>query len=184
MNPIFSSTPREVQTVRCCGQIYKRWRFISGVNFTRFNNERERSHRGRRATHARFCKHCGQAIYWPPNVERQDIAAVRAVERRDAYYERRADFHMAGKTSKGKPRRRPFMPMSRQEFKRRQMIRYNNRKAIFDARGLTTRGTRRIYPKRCVKLLPLEAEYKKMRDGIPRVFSNDETRWELREITA
>lgn len=155
MNPIYSSAPREVQTIRCCGRIYKRWRFVG----KRFFDQ------GGHPTYARNCVVCGRRLFWPVNFEPQRIAAVRAQERRDHYYDHKATLHLLGLTSKGAPRRRNFMPVSRAEANRRQLARWHARAAKYLRRNLTTRGTKRVYLPR--KKPAVLTGWREFRAGLP-----------------
>lgn len=138
MNPIFSHAKRDVQTVRCCGVIYKRWRFQGRKNF-----------RGSRPTHATVCKVCGCKIFWNPNFKPAWIACTRAKERHDAYYEQRVDWLRVGLTSLGKPFRRTPNYLTVEDRlaarRRRGMKAWLKRAAKMAALGLTSRGTKRIY---------------------------------------
>jgi len=166
-NPIYSAAKRDVQTLRCCDRIYKRWRFQGQRNF-----------RHQRPTHATHCEVCGGKLIWPANFWRQDIAAVRKEERRAAYYEQRVDWLRQGLTSKGQPfRRTPNYLLAEERLEaRRQRGRaaWQRRADRLAAQGLTTRGTA---PRRQVsKPSALDHAWRALRASVERAPA---TNWEV-----
>jgi hypothetical protein len=147
-NPIYSQAAREVQTVRCCGRIYKRWRFKGKRNFTRPNAAAAASHRGARSLRASHCAVCGERLVWPANFEPQWIAAVRRLERRIEYYNQRVDWLLAGFNTRARRfgRTPNFLTVeSRLAARRARGLKaWRKRVARLKALGLTTRGTRPV----------------------------------------
>lgn len=148
MNPIFSNVAREVQTIRCCGLIYKRWRFKGG-QFSKRKPDRVISHQGRRATHAVCCAVCGERLHWPMNHHPLDRLAVRKAEAQERYFNRKVDFLLSGKNSIGQPWQRTpnfATPHERIEARRARGLKaWNNRVDRLKATGRTTRGTKPKY---------------------------------------
>lgn len=139
MNPIYSQQARQVQTVRCCGRIYKRWRFVGKRHFGR----------GGRPTHASHCPRCGQRLTWPTNFEPDKTAAVRREERVAGYYDQRVNQRLAGLTARGQPFRRTpnFLTAEERLAARRErgLKAWRKRSEKLTRAGLTTRGTVRVY---------------------------------------
>ncbi|MDE2098202.1 MAG: hypothetical protein KGL39_13185 [Patescibacteria group bacterium] len=81
-------------------------------------------------------------------------------------------------TTRGLPRRRGALPMPVRERNRRILARYYQRRDRFFARGLTSRGTRRINkPRRSI----IEQSWRQLRDQVvmPRAVSWDVSEYEL-----
>ena len=160
-NPIYSQQRRETQTLRCCGQLYRRWRFAG----QRFNGEAPER-----------CRHCQSLLNWPPNYHPVDhLKSMREIAR-----ERSVNFLLAGLTTAGKPRQRraPYIhridtaeDRKRAEARRRQDTRvavlasYHRRAAQFAAQGLTSRGTPRKYAPRGQRTA-LEIQWQQFRSEI------------------
>jgi hypothetical protein len=157
-NPIYSHAPREVQTVRCCGRIYKRWRFVSKRFWAK----------GGRPTHAHRCAHCGQPLIWPAILKPDTLAAVRAQERFDHYHDQRVAWLLAGRNSKGRPFGRTPNYLSDAERlaarRRRGLAAWRKRVRRLAAQGLTTRGQSRMYKVRGKS--ELQQSYDQFRAGI------------------
>jgi hypothetical protein len=124
MNPAYSSTPRQTETLRCCGVLYRRWRFV-GCKFNR--------------THAKHCSHCGARLYWQPNhtpINRRRVDRERQLIRR-------INFSLAGRRSDGLPLAR--VPLTADQRAQRKRDMYHRRAQQRAAAGLTSRGTMPAY---------------------------------------
>ena len=160
-NPSYSHQPRETQTITCCGQLYRRWRFAG----KRFNGQAPER-----------CRHCQASLNWPSNYRPVDnLKSMREIAR-----ERAVNFLLAGLTTAGKPRQRRAPYIHRidtaedrrwAEGHRRQDIRaaglasYHRRAAKFAAQGLTSRGTPRKYAPRGQRT-ELEMKWQQFRSEI------------------
>jgi hypothetical protein len=152
MNPATSHQPRETQTLRCCGVVYRRWRFV-GKKFP--------------GTQHNSCFMCSRALNWPNNYR----SKPRKKQFRDAYRRRAMRFLFQGLTSRGTPRLRPapgkamtprrYDPMYRHKW---SSAGYQRRSAKFAQAGLTSRGTRRIY--QLDNRSDLDRAYETLRAGI------------------
>lgn len=145
-NPIYSHAPRDYQTVRCCGKIYRRWRFKGRKTFRH----------GKRFLHATHCKECGHPLNWPVNFEPQLTASVRKKERVEKYYDQKVEWRLAGKNSLGKPwgRTPTFLTAEARLQARRQRgtKAWKKRVERMKRLGLTTRGTAPKYRQGIAKL--------------------------------
>ena len=160
-NPIYSQQCRETQTLRCCGQLYRRWRF-AGQQFSGAFSTR--------------CQHCNSLLNWPPNYRPVDRKkAMRELQR-----DRAVNFLLAGLTTAGQPRQRraPYVhaidtgrDRKTAESRRRQSIResglasYHRRAVRFADQGLTSRGTPRKYAPRGQRT-ELEMKWQQFRSEI------------------
>lgn len=135
MNPAYSSAKRDVQTMRCCGIIYKRWRF-SGLRFFKGNTRYKATH----------CRKCGVKLTWPINFSPEQTIAIRAKERTDHYYDVKVSRRLNGLNSKGKPwgRTPTFLtPEQRLEARRARGLKaWKKRSDRLKKLGCTTRGTK------------------------------------------
>lgn len=127
MKPFDPHARREVQTLRCCGVVYQRWR-VAGGRWP--------------GSHHESCVHCGSRLQWPLNYRPKS-----RLQYLQAWRERCLD---RGLTVEGKPRKRFHHP----KFKTAAESQANMRKLRRDyygrfskrnqAAGLTTRGTKRF----------------------------------------
>lgn len=159
MNPTYLPTPRETQTLRCCGHLYRRWRF-AGKKFSVRCAER--------------CSVCGGLLNWPSNYTPVD----RKKRMMDAWYDRAVNFLLQGLTTHGKPRRRraPFVHRvdtakdrqrhlnARQAAIRASLLKsYHARANRFASQGLTSRGT---VPKRHKATHPVLDQWQAIRSQL------------------
>jgi hypothetical protein len=136
---------RQTQTLRCCGHLYRRWRFFDPTR------ERQPKFHG-----IKKCQSCGSHLRWPANYEEPDRKKINRERMRD----RAVNFLLQGLTTNGKVRARHpnFKPESNQrrhiadsERLRRNHIRARVLKHArvriqkFISQGLNSRGQKRRY---------------------------------------
>lgn len=127
MNPATTHGRRDVQTLRCCGVVYRRWRFAG----SRWPN-----------TQHDACFKCGSRLHWPAN--------YRLKPRLEYLHEWRERCLDRGLTVAGKPRKRFHHPKFKTPAESHaNMLKlrkaYYRRNSIKNVQaGLTTRGMRRF----------------------------------------
>lgn len=164
MNPAYSSSPRQTQTLRCCGLIYRRWRFV-GKHFPDSFPEK--------------CCVCEGHLNWPVNYRAHD----RKADARELARDRSVKFLAEGLTTNGQPRQRHPNFFNRAEVscatrlaemksKQRAHIRtrvlknYHLRSQRLAKQGLTTRGTKRKRAAGLYQPTPLDQSWQQLRSEI------------------
>lgn len=129
-NRAASHDKREMETVQCCGQWYRRWRF-AGVVLA--DGHRKRSSRWS-GNHAKRCVKCGELLPWMINYEKPKTSASRR------YWQRKSLRNLQlGLRTNGKPFVRVLLSKEESLQRRRERwLRLSHRRI---AAGLTSRGT-------------------------------------------
>jgi hypothetical protein len=135
---------RQTQTLRCCGHLYRRWRF--------FDPTRQRQPR---FSGIKKCRICGDRLKWPASYFEPD----RARTARERMQDRAVSFLLQGLTTHGRPyQRQPNFKIHGEpqlvtgekhrrliRIRQRNLANYYRRKKRFIALGLNTRGQSRTY---------------------------------------